>query len=144
MHDSNAILCVCLFVCLTCNVCLADTWYTNGTVSVPNTGFEGRISGTYQPVWDAWQRFIQPLVSNVSFPAPCSLTCRPNRSHVVEMSFLPPIWPGLYSHTCGRCMDVHAQQGSNAPVSAVSPCLHMKLLPVHNLVASRKPNRARV
>ena len=22
-------------------------------------------SGTYQPVWDAWQRFLQPLVSQV-------------------------------------------------------------------------------
>ena len=44
----------------------ADTWYTNGTVLVPNTGLEGAISGTYQPVWDSWQRFIQPLVSNVS------------------------------------------------------------------------------
>ena len=48
-------------------VCMyADTWYTNGTVLVPNTGLEGYISGTYQPVWDSWQRFIQPLVSNVS------------------------------------------------------------------------------
>ena len=46
--------------------CPADTWFTNGTVTVPNTGFEGRVSGTYQPVWDAWQRFIEPLVSNVS------------------------------------------------------------------------------
>lgn len=45
--------------------CYADTWYTNGTVLVPNTGLEGAISGTYQPVWDSWQRFIQPLVSNV-------------------------------------------------------------------------------
>lgn len=44
----------------------ADTWYTNGSVLVPNTGLEGLISGTFQPVWDAWQRFIEPLVSNVS------------------------------------------------------------------------------
>jgi len=41
-------------------------------VLVPNTGLEGLISGTYQPVWDAWQRFIQPLVSNVSL-LPASL-----------------------------------------------------------------------
>lgn len=54
-------------------LCVADTWYTNGSVLVPNTGLEGLISGTYQPVWDAWQRFIQPLVSNVSaLPAPLS------------------------------------------------------------------------
>ena len=54
-------------------LCVADTWYTNGSVLVPNTGLEGLISGTYQPVWDAWQRFIQPLVSNVSaLPAPRS------------------------------------------------------------------------
>ncbi|DBA94256.1 TPA: hypothetical protein ACH3X1_001874 [Trebouxia sp. C0004] len=45
--------------------CYADTWYTNGSVLVPNAGLEGAISGTYQPVWDAWQRFIQPLVSSV-------------------------------------------------------------------------------
>ncbi|KAL3151843.1 hypothetical protein ABBQ38_012808 [Trebouxia sp. C0009 RCD-2024] len=45
--------------------CYADTWFTNGTVLVPNTGLEGHIAGTYQPVWDSWQRFIEPLVSNV-------------------------------------------------------------------------------
>ena len=51
-------------------VIVADTWFTNGSVLVPNTGLEGRVSGTYQPVWDAWQRFVEPLVSNVSW-----LTC---------------------------------------------------------------------
>ncbi|KAK9824390.1 hypothetical protein WJX72_009944 [[Myrmecia] bisecta] len=43
----------------------ADTWHANGTVSNPNTGFEGLTSQTWQPVWDTWQRFIQPLVSHV-------------------------------------------------------------------------------
>lgn len=68
---------VCVLTCVECVLaCMtvtdhgwgvdADTWYTNGTVLVPNTGLEGAISGTYQPVWDSWQRFIQPLVSNVS------------------------------------------------------------------------------
>ncbi|KAK9854186.1 hypothetical protein WJX84_001590 [Apatococcus fuscideae] len=43
----------------------ADCWYVNGTVSIPTQGFEGALSSTWQPVWDSWQRFIQPLVSNV-------------------------------------------------------------------------------
>lgn len=46
--------------------CYADTWFPNGTVTSPNTAYEGvPNSGTWQPVWDAWQRFIQPLVSQV-------------------------------------------------------------------------------
>ncbi|BDA44108.1 Purple acid phosphatase 15 [Coccomyxa sp. Obi] len=46
----------------------ADTWFPNGTVSIPNTAVEGNPNaGTYQPVWDAWQRFIQPLVGQVPF-----------------------------------------------------------------------------
>ncbi|KAK9915866.1 hypothetical protein WJX75_005427 [Coccomyxa subellipsoidea] len=46
----------------------ADTWYPNGSVSSPNTAVEGSPNaGTYQPVWDAWQRFIQPLVGQVPF-----------------------------------------------------------------------------
>ncbi len=33
---------------------------------MPNTAMEGNPNaGTYQPVWDAWQRFIQPLVGQV-------------------------------------------------------------------------------
>ena len=28
-------------------------------------GFEGTASGTYQPVWDAFQDMLQPLVSMV-------------------------------------------------------------------------------
>ncbi|KAK9830772.1 hypothetical protein WJX74_006451 [Apatococcus lobatus] len=43
----------------------ADCWYVNGTVSIPTQGFEGALSSTWQPVWDSWQRFIQPLVSQV-------------------------------------------------------------------------------
>ena len=70
--------------------CCADTWYTNGTVSSPDSGFEGLTSGggqsrmvfamiamqlcshvttccllpagTWQPVWDSWQvRCSNPL-----------------------------------------------------------------------------------
>ena len=68
--------------------CCADTWYTNGTVSSPDSGFEGLTSGggqsrsfliamqlcshvttcyllpagTWQPVWDSWQvRRSNPL-----------------------------------------------------------------------------------
>ncbi|KAK9826440.1 hypothetical protein WJX81_005915 [Elliptochloris bilobata] len=42
----------------------ADTWYANGTESNPNTAVEGNPNaGSWQPVWDAWQRFIEPLVS---------------------------------------------------------------------------------
>lgn len=44
----------------------ADCWYVNGTVSIPTQGFEGALSSTWQPVWDSWQRFVQPLVSQVS------------------------------------------------------------------------------
>ncbi|CAK0736397.1 hypothetical protein CVIRNUC_000740 [Coccomyxa viridis] len=44
----------------------ADTWYPNGSVSAPNTAAEGSPNaGSYQPVWDAWQRFVQPLVGQV-------------------------------------------------------------------------------
>jgi len=48
----------------------ADTWYANGTESRdPNTASEGNPnSGTWQPVWDAWQRFIEPLVSQARGP----------------------------------------------------------------------------
>src|SRR5947209_7302515 len=50
------------------HVC-ADTWFPNGTQYITargtNGGLEGYISGTYQPVWDSWQRFIEPLVSHV-------------------------------------------------------------------------------
>ena len=49
--------------------CYADGWLANGTESgnltASATGYEGKTSDTYQPVWDAWQRFIQPLVSEV-------------------------------------------------------------------------------
>eukprot|EP00891_Asterochloris_glomerata_P009395 jgi/Astpho2/9395/Aster-01660 len=73
--------------------CYADTWFTNGTVTSPDSGLEGYTSGrqqsctscddciavvfsmtiyaacspagTWQPVWDSWQRFIQPLVSYI-------------------------------------------------------------------------------
>ncbi|CAL5218603.1 g300 [Coccomyxa viridis] len=46
--------------------CYADTWFPNGTVSSPNTAVEGNPNaGSYQPVWDAWQRFVQPLVGQV-------------------------------------------------------------------------------
>jgi len=48
----------------------ADTWYANGSESRdPNTASEGNPnSGTWQPVWDAWQRFIEPLVSQAQDP----------------------------------------------------------------------------
>ena len=43
---------------------MADTWFANGTESYPNTAAEGNPNaGSWQPVWDAWQRFIEPLVS---------------------------------------------------------------------------------
>jgi hypothetical protein len=49
--------------------CYADTWFPNGsqyiTARGTNGGLEGVPSGTYQPVWDSWQRFIEPLVSHV-------------------------------------------------------------------------------
>ncbi|CAK0783284.1 hypothetical protein CVIRNUC_006483 [Coccomyxa viridis] len=44
----------------------ADTWFPNGTVTNPNTAYEGSPNGgTWQPVWDSWQRFVQPLVGKV-------------------------------------------------------------------------------
>jgi hypothetical protein len=46
--------------------CYADTWFSNGSVSAPNTAYEGvPNSGTWQPVWDAWMEFIQPFASQV-------------------------------------------------------------------------------
>ncbi|KAK9797409.1 hypothetical protein WJX73_007209 [Symbiochloris irregularis] len=49
--------------------CYADTWLANGTATATATqsadGFEGPQSDTWQPVWDAWMRFIEPLVSKV-------------------------------------------------------------------------------
>ena len=50
----------------------ADTWYATGTESRdPNTAAEGNPnSGTWQPVWDAWQRFIEPLVSQARAARP--------------------------------------------------------------------------
>lgn len=46
-----------------------DTWYANGTVSDPNTAAEGNPNaGSWQPVWDAWQRFVEPLVSQAWAP----------------------------------------------------------------------------
>jgi hypothetical protein len=55
----------------------ADTWYANGSETNPVSGNEGIKSASWQPVWDAWQRFVQPLVSNVPM-----LTCVGN--HEIE------------------------------------------------------------
>lgn len=62
----------------------ADTWYTNGSVSKPNTGFEGTTSGTWQPVWDAFLRFVEPLVSRVSHHY--EVTEQSNHYEVTEQS----------------------------------------------------------
>jgi len=55
----------------------ADTWSSNGTVSLPTSGFEGIKSSTWQPVWDSWMRMIEPLVSHVPM-----MTCTGN--HEIE------------------------------------------------------------
>ena len=43
----------------------ADTWSSNGTASVPQTSFYGLTPSTFQPVWDMWQKLVQPLVAQV-------------------------------------------------------------------------------
>lgn len=55
----------------------ADTWFGNGTVSLPTSGFEGYKASTWQPVWDSWMRMIEPLVSHVPM-----MTCTGN--HEIE------------------------------------------------------------
>lgn len=38
-------------------------------------GNEGFTSKSFQPVWDAWMRFIQPLVANVPMLATLGVPC---------------------------------------------------------------------
>ena len=47
----------------------ADAWWSNGTVipTLPTIGFEGPLSTSYQPVWDLFQRLVEPLVSHIPF-----------------------------------------------------------------------------
>ena len=52
----------------------ADDVQTTGAYAQVNgvwqyNGNEGFTSRSYQPVWDAWLRFIQPLIATVSFTA---------------------------------------------------------------------------
>ena len=66
------VVAVCRLLCLRLalqDYCYADNWGANGTQTTTNVssadGFEGTGSDSYQPVWDAWMRFLQPLVSEV-------------------------------------------------------------------------------
>ncbi|KAK9812080.1 hypothetical protein WJX73_004456 [Symbiochloris irregularis] len=47
----------------------ADGWEANGTETATNqksaNGLEGKESSTWQPVWDAFMRFLEPLVAKV-------------------------------------------------------------------------------
>ena len=46
----------------------ADTWYGNGTVSLPTSGYEGYRASTWQPVWDSWMRMIEVNLLKLSLP----------------------------------------------------------------------------
>ena len=42
----------------------ADNYFTNGTLRPPGT-LPKAYQETYQPRWDAWGRFVEPLASQV-------------------------------------------------------------------------------
>ena len=46
----------------------ADNYFPNGTLRPPDAPVTTDWHPTYQPRWDSWARFVQPLASKVLNP----------------------------------------------------------------------------
>lgn len=98
----------------------ADTWFANGTESVPNTAAEGNPNaGSWQPVWDAWQRFIEPLASQARARRPPGKPSALSHLSLLASSCMNMLGlHDLYSmlqHEAGRCHQ--ASRGALVTVS---------------------------